>query len=120
MGLAISRQLATLMGGTLSVESELGRGTTFTLDLPLADAQAPSHDPSPPSSLRILVAEDNALGRAMLREWLEAEGHRAKLVPTGAAALEAARHVGPGPPCPSWASVAVTSTRTAPWPWPAA
>lgn len=40
LGLAISRKLAILMGGTLTVDSELGRGSTFTLALALPVAQA--------------------------------------------------------------------------------
>jgi PAS domain S-box-containing protein len=41
LGLAISRRLAHLMGGELSAESELGRGSTFTLVMPVAGAAAP-------------------------------------------------------------------------------
>ena len=36
LGLAVARGLVTAMGGSLSVESEVGRGTTFTVELPAA------------------------------------------------------------------------------------
>jgi signal transduction histidine kinase len=41
LGLAISRRLARLMGGDIEVESALGKGTTFTLRLPLQRREEP-------------------------------------------------------------------------------
>jgi signal transduction histidine kinase len=54
VGLAISRELAVAMGGTLSVESEVGRGSVFTLRLPRA--------PAPPASPNAASARDAAAG----------------------------------------------------------
>src|SRR5690606_33128351 len=47
LGLAISRDLAARMGGTLTVESEPGRGSCFTLELPVDGA--PESDTPPPA-----------------------------------------------------------------------
>lgn len=90
LGLSISRQLARLMKGDITVESEVGRGTTFIFNVPFdttheqpqapAKAPAPSQEPLP--SATVLVVEDNDLNRrilvTLLRNWglsvLEASG----------------------------------------------
>jgi len=41
LGLAISRQLVELHGGTIHVQSELGKGSTFTFDIPVSEEEAP-------------------------------------------------------------------------------
>jgi PAS domain S-box-containing protein len=85
LGLAISRDFARLLGGDLSVESELGRGTTFELDIPLEpDAGADVLPPrrraravgllpgrTPP---RVLIVDDERDQRALLCDLLGALG----------------------------------------------
>lgn len=72
LGLAISKSLVELMGGTISATSTLGRGSTFMFELPLqrAPAQAiaePSATPPPAlphvEPMRILLAEDHPINR---------------------------------------------------------
>jgi CheY-like chemotaxis protein len=74
LGLAIARQLVGLMGGTLGVESEEGRGATFsfTADLPPVAEERPraAANASSLAGLRVLVVDDNATNRLVLREML--------------------------------------------------
>jgi len=68
LGLALSRKLAELLGGQITVESELGRGSTFHLSLPLLyERMVPAEHLAPvtaaeldPSRVPVLVVEDSA------------------------------------------------------------
>jgi two-component system sensor histidine kinase RpfC len=94
LGLAICRQLVTLHGGEIGVDSEIGVGSTFWFELPLPEASLPQavREDSPVSigrSLRILVADDNRSNRLVAERLLEKAGHAVVLVEDGRQALDA-------------------------------
>jgi CheY-like chemotaxis protein len=75
LGLTISRQLTELMGGKIGIESELGKGSTFYIDLSLpisTEVEEPAEERAPVqmSGMRVLVVDDNATNRRVLREQL--------------------------------------------------
>ncbi|KJB89837.1 hypothetical protein N826_15515, partial [Skermanella aerolata KACC 11604] len=100
LGLAISRELAGLMGGDLVLSSQLGLGTTVTLTLLLDQvdpparslpAAAPAGAAAGPAPAHILLVEDVPLNRELAVAILTGAGHRVDVAGNGQEAVEAAR-----------------------------
>jgi PAS domain S-box-containing protein len=96
LGLSISRELAVMMGGRVGAESELGRGSRFWVELPLAaDARAQQDgalaEAGPAlAGLTVLVAEDNPVNMLIVRTLLERLGATVLEAEDGAQAVERA------------------------------
>jgi len=92
LGLAISRRLVEAMGGGISAQSEVGRGSTFRVRLTLRIDEEVGEDlPADPDRLtgaRILIVDDNAVNRDILMEQLSAWGVAAKSATNGREALK--------------------------------
>ena len=94
LGLSIAYNLVSQSGGTLSVSSQQGLGTTFTVRIPAASAELVNHPETEDSApdvggLRILVAEDEPLVAGMLMTFLESVGHNVTVCLNGAEAIDA-------------------------------
>ena len=91
MGLSESYRIIERHGGRIDVESQVRRGTTFTISLPLADeSDTETHFEVvavPTGSLRALVIDDEDLVRAVLAEILSQQGHQVMVATSCDAAM---------------------------------
>jgi signal transduction histidine kinase/CheY-like chemotaxis protein len=89
LGLAIAQRLAQLMGGRITVESQLGCGSCFRACLVIPELEVHRYDEASATaadlidSIRILVCDDDAVCRILLSDGLEAAGHRVTVAEDG-------------------------------------
>ncbi|NJO00732.1 MAG: PAS domain S-box protein [Bacteroidia bacterium] len=100
LGLTISKQLVELMSGTITVESEIGQGATFSCQLPFAvgtpnDLPRPNEenvDRSALRGIRVLLVEDNEMNQFYARTLLEQEEMLVEVIDNGPDAIELSRN----------------------------
>ena len=106
LGLPLTRRICRLLGGDVVLESELGVGSTFTIELPAETPDAdsgemaqPSGGPGVPSRAEgrpdVLVIDDDPHARELLVRGLEREGYAVVTAADGPAGIELARQVQP-------------------------
>ena len=92
LGLSVVYGIIQRHGGTIDITSEIGRGTTFTIALPVGNAVEELDVVEPETGvarpLRILVADDQEVICELIAEYLRADGHMVDVAADGNEALD--------------------------------
>ncbi|HOV14466.1 MAG TPA: response regulator, partial [Spirochaetota bacterium] len=98
LGLSIVKKLVNLLKGSIKVDSELNKGSSFVVELPFKIAKEIKKSNEEPkksenininkTTMNILIAEDNAINALFLKELLEGEGYFVETAINGVKALE--------------------------------
>ncbi|MEI8393299.1 MAG: response regulator [Rhodospirillaceae bacterium] len=96
LGLAISKKLCELMGGTIELDSTAGSGSTFRISIPCSSGYVENKDHALlveednfQAPLRVLVAEDSIINQTIIKAVLHKAGHSTVCVENGQMALDA-------------------------------
>ena len=102
LGMAISKSIVDMMGGTITVDSRVNAGSRFTVTVEMTLAEEAAEEPKAESTavtlggLRFLCAEDNELNAEILQALLEMHGAACTICPGGAEIIRAFADVKPG------------------------
>ena len=100
LGLTIARRMTNIMGGDISVSSEVGSGSTFTMTVEAevvewarpAPVETRVAERSEGQALSVLVVEDHPVNRMILEAWMGSAGHAASTAENGQIAVDVAQH----------------------------
>jgi PAS domain S-box-containing protein len=97
LGLSICKRILEMMGGEIDVQTQLGKGTKFTVSVPVliagSEPQTSSDAPHVSSPKRILIVEDNVINQIVVRRMAEKLGHVVDVVQDGNTAAQRALEI---------------------------